>query len=286
MINGDVFSKHYDRWQAIKPSMHTRANAFVFLAELRDIQRMWNILPMKHFSLGDWRTVLQFANAQHLNWNFGVKPFCRDVEAAFSAADTFDRRLSKFVSEQDKLLKRRFADRAQTVTWKETVQGPFFKLVYEGECEIVRASSFHYSYHVPEYSDKELRWRAWADALGANVSLKNLWAIVPWSFVLGYFVNINPLLDAASEGDWLVPEVRLYQACSSLKATGHNKLTLEWTNPYGTKYQWPVAEIGFSYYLRQPGAPNLIVTLDNLDADKIRLSASLLYGLIGYRRSI
>lgn len=270
---------HYDRWKAVRPSMHDRANLTVCLLELGDVKRMWDILPKKHFNLRNWIDVLKHVNGLHLNYNFGWKPLANDVKSSLLAADRFEKRLDKLLREADKPLIKRFADRPASTTSNELItcwRDPPFRHRYELTMNVVNSSSFHYCYDLPKYSEKEMRWRAWADALGLHASMANLWEVIPWSFVVDWFVDIGGLLEESYPADWIQPWITWYQASYSQKATGNLRWSIEWTGYGGVIYKWPAVDLTFSIYRRGVGLPNFSAATDPLDADKIRLGASLL----------
>lgn len=289
-LRGKVLAKsptpdhgHYDRWQATRPSMSSRLNLAVSLLELRDIKKMWDILPPKHFSFGKegWPGVLaRWANGQHLNFNFGWKPFCSDVYNVFDQAANFGKRLSKILREADRPLMKRFRDSPTLVqeTWSETTGR------YSGESTHYRldgvskhVSNFHYSYVLPKYSEKELRWRAMADALGLNPSIATAYQVLPWSFVLDWFYNLGKLLESQVD-DWLAPAVTFLQSGYSQHLTGRLDVGATCLTTGGTStYQG--FSLMFDYYYRYVGLPHFDGSTPPLDADKIRLGASLLYGL-------
>lgn len=274
----DPYEGHYQRWESVRPTMATRANLAVFLAELRDIRRMFEVLPIKHFLLGNtpvksWGELLKYVNNQHLNYNFGWKPFLRDLKAFRKAVDGFDSRLRRFVNNEMRPLVRRSSQPSgNTQLSGTTAVGPC-TLSWNLNYEITRSSSFMFHYELPKYSDEEFRWRAWADALGANPTAANVWALVPWSFVVDWFVDVGGFLDTFST-DWLEPVVVYLQACCSVKVVGEASVTLtgpsSWGSPTGK-----LATERFSVYTRNVGVPEFTWDSQSLNADKIRLLASL-----------
>lgn len=270
----DPFVGHYDRWGIGKPSMATRANLAVFLAELRDIKRMIDILPSKHFRLRDWKEVLKYVNNQHLNYNFGIRPFLSDIGKFTRAVESFDDRLRRFVNNQMRLITRnvRMPEYLHSSTTDITLNSTW-KLRRELSYTLKRVSTFQFLYELPEYSYNELLWRAWADSFGANITAANIWALVPWSFMVDWYVDIGGFLDTLST-DWIEPWITFVQGCSSYHVVGDVKLSTvgpaAWGSPHG--------ELGtehFEEYVRKVGTPNFTWDSETLDADKIRLSASL-----------
>lgn len=271
------YARHWDR---CKPTMTTRANLFVFLYELRDIKRMFEIIPKRHlrskrgYGFKDWRSALEYANGQHLNYAFGWRPFLSDVKNFRKALSSWRDRLDRFIRNQDKDLSRRASTDVQVDDTSYHVSSDNLyelKLVISAGC--VYSSSFQFRYTVPNYGDTELVLRALADAFGLNPSLANIWAVIPFSFVVDWFVGVGKYLDRTTTTDWLEPDLVMLQACSSRwsKGTATHYVRLKpsgaWVNS-GT--------FNFEHYVRTTESPaHTMIELGDLTADKIRLLASL-----------
>lgn len=273
---GSVDQGHYDRWKHVKPGLATRANLGVFLAELRDFKRMWNILPQKHFSVSSWRDVVNYVNGQHLNYNFGWKPFLGDCVKLHRGIVSYEERLSRFLREADRDIRRRRADQPQDVkgTVLQNMTNPFYRRQFTYEVTLRRASAFDYIYQVPSINWDEMQWRAWLDTVGLKGLVSGLWAITPFSFVCDWFVDIGGALESL-ESDWLEPWIHFQQACYSRKAEGFVKMDAKTPDSLGGTIL-PGVNLSFSQYCRYPGLPKFSAATDPLDADKIRLGSSLL----------
>lgn len=277
-----VDTGHFDRWQAVKPTMETRASLAVFLYELREITSLWKILPKKHLtfkgrSLTEWNDVLRYANGLHLNYNFGWKPFVRDVCASWRATSSFETRLARYITGMDRNLIRRFRDEPVVETIDKTSPfppNPFYTIVETGTRTCQFASAFDFVYNSPyrQYAGNE--WRFWADTLGLNANPSTIWAVVPWSFVVDWFYDVGGLLKS-QESDWLQTAITILQSSYSRKLNG--TWTLTFRGAYGGT-TLPGITIQFSQYIRRLGLPTFSGLTESLDADKIRLGASLLYG--------
>lgn len=284
---GDVLTRHHDRWLVAKPSMTSRANMFVFLAELRDVKTLWDIIPWKHLRSGktrlkswsDVKTVLDHGNNAHLNYNFGWRPFIGDLRNTWSAVSSLDSRLEKFMANQNKLLRRNVRDEPTTFEGTQTVSLPSqtqwnFEYIYSGL--LLGASTFEMRYTIP-YDDVEtLAWRALLDTLGLRLKPSNIWALLPWSFVVDWFVDVGGMISEHCDSDWIEPAIQVQDAGASKKMIVNVK-TNAVSKYSGTRVPGP--SISWSRYVRRPGFPFFSAETDNLDADKIRLLGSLLYGL-------
>jgi len=278
---------HYARWDKVKPTMATRASLGVFLWELRDLKRMFELLPKKHVQgVSNWRELLTYVNSQHLNWNFGWKPFIKDVKHVFNGVSSFEDRLDRFVANQNRALRRRYRDlpvSGQKTLTTALAGGSAYTHNYKCDYTIARASCFDFLYNVPPYGTGELRWRAMLDTLGLNANPSTIWAVIPWSFVVDWFWNVGGFLKQY-EDDWLNVWVNLIQASYSRDISG----TVEWavkSPSAGGGANLPGIRINFSQYTRSLGAPNFSGASDPFTADRIRLGASLLIGQFNPRRT-
>lgn len=282
---------HYDRWEAVKPTMTTRANAFVFLYELRDLKRMFEVIPVKHlkrtwsslFNKGAPRIIsevlgykpgdasaIKYLNDAHLNYNFGWKPFLSDVKAFRKATLSFQERLTKFLVEQNRNLTRHKRVMPDPVTVTESSTVGIWKLWYTVVSEYTLSSTFTFSYSLPA-TTSGVEWRAWLDSMGLNLTAANVWRVIPWSFVVDWFWNVSKFLDQDST-DWLTPWLIAGQSCSSVKYTASFKA---WITVLSTGSVLDVGTGKYARYQRVVGWPSFSGHTPDLDADKIRLLASL-----------
>lgn len=278
------FTGHGNRWDAVRPSMSTRANLSVFLYELRDIKRMFDIIPSRHLKrrgkrLDGWgdvvREIAVYGNNAHLNFNFGWKPFVRDVVSTFRGLQSFNERLARFLLNANRELRRSKGESTSgSLVVQKTGLGAHFMAKFTGTHEVSWNSSFYFNYVVPTLSESELRYRAYLDTLGLNVTAANVWAVIPWSFVVDWFVDVGSCLDQFSS-DWVQPIVNFVQAGATAKGVIDGALTLVKTSTVAGQ-SFPVGSLRLTYFTRSAGLPNYQFDQQTLNADKIRLLASLI----------
>jgi hypothetical protein len=210
----------------------------VFLYELRDIKRMFHFIPPKHFSFSNWRSLLAYANKQHLNYNFGWKPFVKHVKNVFNGISSLDERLTKFLVNQNQDLHRNVGDEAESYEDTQYLcpDGMTDGVRIETTYTVSGASAFQYRYSAPDYGAQELRWRAMADTVGLNANPSTIWAVLPWSFVVDWFYDVSGLL-RQSESDWVQPWVEFIQACSTVKVSSVSEVGFRFRPP-GYDYPW------------------------------------------------
>lgn len=156
---------------------------------------------------------------------------------------------------------------------------PNFTLSVTKDFSVKFSSSFELTYSVPQMSPNAMRIRALLDTLGLNLNPSTIWAVIPWSFVVDWFIGIGPALKA-SENDWLQPWLDYHQGCVTRHC--HGTVRVDFRDPYGGAVHTGVT-VKFSHFLRKVGMPNNSIRTNPLTADKIRLGGSLLLGLMGYR---
>lgn len=276
-------SYFFDHWEKCKPTLETRASLGVFLGELRDISRMFSILPSKHLGkIRSWKDLsewIHYGNAQHLNYNFGIRPFVSDVQRSLRAIDNYEKRLYWYLYHANSQVHRRWIDELPTVTNDYILATPYTTLwrhIVNHTYTEKFASNFWYEYDSP-YSNVQggpSCWRTWADTLGLNVNPSTIWALLPWSFVVDWFYDVEGLLKSG-ESDWMQTWIRLLQGCYSRKRSGTLTWAIKSPDAYGG-VTLPGITLKYSLYSRNLGFPSFS-SETNLDADKIRLGASLAY---------
>jgi hypothetical protein len=270
---------HADAWELAKPTMTTRANLSVFLYELQDLRRMFQILPKKFFK-GGWRDVIKYANDTHLNVNFGWRPFLGELKRFFRGYTSFETRLARFIKNADQSLRRRVRRDPQQIAVDVTTH-PFVNqswgLRVTGSVQVEYVSAFRFLYSIPSYGAEEMKFRAWLDTFGLNLSAADAWAVVPYSFVVDWFANVGDQLDR-TKSDWLEPWVDLTSASYSRRLTGTLQVSVITPSVDGSRLL-PAANVTMRQYTRNVGFPTTGLTIaSSLDADKIRLGGSLILG--------
>jgi len=195
------------------------------------------------------------------------------------AAESFERRLTKFLGQANREMRKRYGDLESTVTFDEVgqaCQGSLWRYRHVGKVNYKRASSFDFTYTLPEYGENELRTRAWLDTFGLNPTIANMWELISRSFVVDWFWNVGGFLDQYST-DWIEPWVTLHQAMYSVAVEVEHKWSVLTPVAYGS-HELPGFNSSYSLYLRSVGLPRFSGATASLDADKIRLGASLIAG--------
>lgn len=275
--------KFMSLWDKCRPTMATRANLSVFLYELRDIKKMFELLPKKHFNLRDWKQVFRYVNGQHLNWNFGWKPFISDVRSVMKGLTTFEERLFRFLRNAGANLIKHGAEPAISSSGNSSsasIAGNYALLHSHVSWtqSVQYRATFEFRYVMPPLSYESLRWRAYLDTLGLAANAANIWEIIPWSFVWDWFVDVGSFLDTYSE-DWLQPWVYFCQACCSAQKECTYNAGLHWKEGTTVYQSVDVTRVKYKSYARITGLPSSSLAASGaLSSDKIRLLTSLVAG--------
>jgi len=272
----------------------------VFLAEISEIPRMVrgglklaSGLPSAMRSFLS-KPVKQWSKAQ-LATSFGWLPFIRDVKEIVTRLWTLREDIQSFLEESGKRRSYHYTVRLDPADLEEldihlqngtictysidpfdsdspaTVFSPWIKSI---DFDVVRtqsASSILYTMTL-DYSYTLKDFGAWApilaglDRFGINVSLSDLWEVVPFSFVVDWFYNVQSIL---SKFDYtnLKPQLVVNDCCESLKYSFQESRRLEFQDVEWS-HSWP--ETGWSVtpfsrppiyledvYYRRTGLPSI-----------------------------
>lgn len=283
------YDGHQSRWDRVRPNMSSRANLALSLWELADVKRMFEIIPKVHFKLKSWKDVLRYANGLHLNYQFGWKPFVRDLQNIFYGVYYFEKRFNKLIAEQSRRLKRgsgnsREPDAVSEVTdWLDTIESHVkYRWRYDGQR--TQSSTFDYYYSLPDMGLGELQLRAWLDTLGLNVTPSTIWDALPLSFIVGWFTDLDGYFRTFSS-DWVEPWIENYQSCCSTRVEIEGAIDIQWCPDVASPIVFnDAAHFHTIQYARRTGNPQWTPDY-NLDADKIRLLVSIGVGRTGPTKS-
>lgn len=189
-------------WNKYKPGK-PGADLSVFLAELRDLPRMFRVRLRRFKDLG----------SQYLNYQFGWKPFVNDLCKFFNQTQRLANRLRFLRNNNGKWVRRGGPVSNSTNSWTEEV--PFGILP-------VLTSSFYPSPSLPKavlrWTDSKQTWfeasfRFWIPNIedpewiadvsrrlyGLNLSPEVVWELIPWSWLIDWFTNVGDIMSNLSE---------------------------------------------------------------------------------------
>jgi hypothetical protein len=210
------------RFKPGKPS----ASLGQFLVELRDFPKllvqMKNILSSARsasdlFQFNIWgrrarRSLRKASNpgSNYLGWEFGVMPMYRDIVAAWELFWSIEDRLKQLRRDNGKSVRRRGTLHSDEVSNTQTYHThvwtlPTVERATYGTQTYTEVSGAKYwfsgrfRYFIPGLESSPLvRDRAKTALYGLNPSPKLLWEVLPWSWLVDWFVNVGDVVDNIS----------------------------------------------------------------------------------------
>lgn len=198
-------------WNRFRPG-RPKFSYSVFLAELRDLPAMLRARSYAHRNLG----------SHYLSLQFGWMPFLRDIRKMYLAQKQLERTIADLISHNGKWMRRSGSVKKSedtTGTWETTGSvnfnfnqgnwGAFFDFTQSG-ARATRKSVEHawfvgsFRYYIPNI-EKRLREPRWSINLerrimGLTLTPGDVWAALPWSWLIDYFSNAGDVLDNITNG--------------------------------------------------------------------------------------
>lgn len=206
------------------------ATAGQFLIELRDLPSM---LPLsifrgpfqgipkraKRFVAEAMKIPGQNQGNLHLLWQFGWKPFIRDLQRMYFLWQTMDKHLAKLVRENGKNIRRQASLESQD-TYVIDDRGAYgfpgaYVNGFPGEIITVGngSSSYlswkrtsvkawyvaSYQYYMPDIGSSQWTTAAKRALFGINPTPELIWNVLPWSWLTDWFVNVGDVISNISE---------------------------------------------------------------------------------------
>lgn len=185
--------------ETITPTLESGFDATVFVAELAEFKTLFTFFKSTDSLFRN------FSNA-NLTYAFGWAPMVKDLTKLVKALSNYNARIERFKREsKSKELKRYF----QNVS-KEEYDSGWFKIeplsgynystslgpVYnyaqvKWTRNITENFTFRYTYTIPELSEDQQKIRAFLDTVGLHADGAVLWELLPYSFVIDWFIPIG-----------------------------------------------------------------------------------------------
>lgn len=249
---GDGSSYGATAWNKFKPGK-PGADLSVFLGELRDVPRMFQLKLKRFKDLG----------SQYLNYQFGWKPFLNDLRKFCETTQKLNQRLQYFRNNNGKPVRK-----GGVVRTAETAN------VVEAPTSAVYPASIGYFNQPQPVPTGHKRWeytytKTWFDAVfqfwipdidspdwiprvtrrlyGLNLSPSVVWELIPWSWLIDWFTNVGDVMSNLSNSD----------AAENLIARYAYLMT-------HTIYREEFTPCAFPYYFSRQGlmGPGKVVTLN------------------------
>lgn len=244
---GPALQRVKGRLEGKLPAIGTNApDITVFIVELRDIKRGINLLKKTHKAVkrvGTLRkgakVVGDLAPEHHLNYNFGVAPFISDLIKLVKQLATFQEKLKALKDGVGKVHDLHVSytvpdeggeiifpaePRPPAGSWCGNVNSPNDDCMEGSEYFVKRQRTFRlgitvkYRYSLPDFLTQwEETLFAFLAQIGYRPGLKTLWELIPFSFVVDWFYNVESMLPS---GPSAYPvKVDIIDICLSQKLT-------------------------------------------------------------------
>lgn len=181
-------------------NMPTSVNAVVNVAEVAQLKQIVpqivkigkNIIKKGH----GWRTLKDLANG-HLLYSFGVAPLIRDIRSALDITSAIRERRKELAQRSNRtvrLTKRAVFETTTTSTIAHTqgsdyqVTGTFENWAKVGAAVSADCTAFYNLDH------PGTRFKHVAQALGLTTPLQSSWELIPFSFVVDWFIPVGKAL--------------------------------------------------------------------------------------------
>lgn len=303
-------------FDAMKPGIEVAMDLPTFLAEIKDLPKLFDSRLLKKIGL-------QKLDVKEITWNlkkfkgkmtkfvedlsvkeesftkslagdflaysFGIAPTVADAKGLWKGFVEIDKKLDDLLARAGTPCKRHYAERIVRPVYTLPVQvGPYsdtLTIKYLGGKMQLNATSL-YTYvlnNVQAMSAFMKRALAYLSMLGFDNPARTIWELVPFSFVLDWFIPVGDFLEQLRM-DYFDTTVKIDSYCISFKTVEPH--TIEYTfkrSSTGTSFK--IGKIHYGLYRRCRALPNddmFGLRIDNnFGTKQMLLSGALLTSIFG-----
>ena len=199
--------------QAMTPSMSSGFSGANFLWEISEVanigQSVADIFKLLMSSKKKPKNLLDAVSDGSLFYNFGIKTLIQDCKDLFEGLTTLDERLSNLQKEAGRPQLRHYTekfdvDASEVIT---PAPGGLHKLC-KAPYEAVYTATMQFSYTLPDLTRQRRYLRALLDTLGLKLNAEEVWNVIPFSFVVDWFIPVSDWLSQFSS-DYLKPNLHI-----------------------------------------------------------------------------
>jgi hypothetical protein len=200
---------------AMTPTLESGFEVTQFLYEFKEI---FNLVKWWKFG----KSVFRNLSNDSLNYSFGVLPFISDCKNLYEGLRTLDERLSSLKKGVGQLKVRHYSEvkSVSSGTSTDLVGLPYDKIyhkskrTYPGGCRY--GATMHYTYQLPDLDRERAKLKALLDTIGAHLDLYSLWNVIPFSFVVDWFLDVGGFLKQFRK-QWITPSLYIKEFGVSTK---------------------------------------------------------------------
>lgn len=257
-------------FEAMKPSLETPLSLTQFLAEIRDLKRLFKMWDSRHGWIAN-------VSGAHLGYQFGWKQLVRDIKQMIMLVVNYSERLDDFLARANTVQRRYYMQHLDPVDFatKAATDNNGYAHV-EHSAKILSAeyrAVMVYDYDVPDLAMPELQRRALLDSLGLDLKPSTIWNLIPFSFVVDWFLNVSLFL-SSRERDWLEPALTIRHFSHSVKYLFEGEIKAS----YRGGSLWWVDRYSGTGYRRWSQIPSIGTTIGStgFSTGRLAIGASLL----------
>jgi hypothetical protein len=226
------------------------------------LSTMLKRVPMRSIPMHLDRDIRAFKNlgSEYLNIVFGWKPFIKDLRALYKTMKTIDAQVNRLIAQNGHAIRRRAVLKSTSESVEEVkVFTSTYVNIYgggnpwpSGKTRWSRTTtdeeeiwySARYRYWIPKPLSWQWQAKARAVLFGAYPTPGNLYAAMPWSWLVDWFASIGEVLNAI--GPTAVDNlVQLYGF--TMRKTTHKVVCSSWTAHAGFDNYNPSIGFGYTY---------------------------------------
>lgn len=190
--------------EAMTPSMETGFSLGNFIYEIKELRsfiKWWRKGKrlFKNFSRARARKELDFQAYSDavLQWNFGIKPFIRDLYSIYEGLSTVRDRLAALKAGAGKLQVRHYTEAEHNLSWDEDIYhngGEILSRYKLSVPELRHTATMTYVYQFPDIDEDLTLLYGILDTLGLQLNPQIIWDATPYSFIADWFYNLGDFL--------------------------------------------------------------------------------------------
>jgi len=237
------------------------------------------------------RSTVRSASDIYLQNAFNVQPILSDMKGVISSLQSVKRQVNSLLANEGKVQKRhfrRFLNRSYVNTHEEFsyANSPW---TGDGTSTIQRdvayldptfCATLTYSYELSGLERENALLNGYLDSMGVFTNPRIIWAAIPWSFVVDWFVGIGRFLQDNFSMRNIEPKTHIISYTYSFKVRRSVTTRMSMTgSTYGPSCVGvPICSGYEEAYIRVPHKPDIYRSLrvSGLDPEEFRLSTALL----------
>lgn len=239
--NFDLDSFLARAFEKMVPEIKSELSSLQTIAELRDVKSMFTgplrfirqLTKKQRSANRSFAELMKGIAGQHLNYSFGMKPFVKDIVGLYSTFISVERKLNQLVEGVGKTHTSHYSEKIDDQYWSSqfahcqpTDTTWFVERDWTATGTYKVACTMKYKYTLVDafgnpinLKDKNLlRMGAYLDSLGVRLDPSILWDLVPFSFVVDWFLSVGDWLESFSRNN-LNSVIEILDCCYSVKET-------------------------------------------------------------------